>query len=297
MIDKYIYHVPKEDHLVGILHLRNNLFALLMEAKYLNRVAIVPPLHLNGKHNNGIPVISTWNKYIILNNIQSFHPFICLSDYGHIDFEKCRLINEHIKPSEMVNESSQLLVRKHIKYPNYYMVMKYFSHKNWKNELMNLIQPSEPVAKFADIAKTRMKKYHCIHIRRGDKLKWKQCPGLDRKTQPKYLKKFLEKIIPKGEKLYIMSNEKKRDFFKPLKESFTIFTYHDFPQFDRISKSDNYLLFSIENEIMNNAITKIRTFKEDDYLSILNYPPNGVELLSSRIMRRLVLILRRLNIG
>jgi len=52
MPNKYLYHAPK-DHLVGLLHQRKNLFALLMEAKYLNRIAIISPLHLNGKHNNG----------------------------------------------------------------------------------------------------------------------------------------------------------------------------------------------------------------------------------------------------
>ena len=39
-----------------------------------------------------------------------------------------------------------------------------------------------------------------------------------------------------------------------------------------------------QNEIMNNAITKIRTFKEEGYISILNYPPGGIELFSSSFL-------------
>ena len=124
----------------------------------------------------------------------------------------------------------------------------------------------------------------------------KQCPGVDKYTSINYIKKYLLKHISRGDKLYIMSNEKELNYFKPLEDMFNLFTYQDFPEFDTISKSDNYLLFSIENEIMNNAITKVRTFKEDGYLSLLNYPSTGVELLSSKIRRRLVLVLRKLDI-
>lgn len=84
MLDKYIYHVLKDDHLVGLVHLRNNLFVVLMETKYLNRIAITPPLHLSGKYTNGISVIPIGvefskfvEKYYSLNNelakLQSFH--------------------------------------------------------------------------------------------------------------------------------------------------------------------------------------------------------------------------------
>ena len=295
MLNRYIFHVPKEDHLVGLLHNRKNLFALLMEAKYLKRIAIVPPIHLRGSHNHGISIKTTWDKYLVLDNFQSFHPFIRLSDFGHIDFEACNVIDENIEPREVLNESNPLLIRKHNQYPNYYRLIRYFTHKNWDVQLMNLVQSTHEITKYAAIAKIRMKKYHCIHVRRGDKLTWKQCPGLDKKTQPKYLIKYLRKIIPKGENLYIMSNETKQHFFNTLKKSFNIFTFEDFPEFISLSRQDNYFLFSVENEIMNDAQTKIRTFKEKGYLSLLNYPPDGKEIFSSKLRRNWRYLLSRLN--
>jgi hypothetical protein len=47
---------------------------------------------------------------------------------------------------------------------------------------------------------------------------------------------------------------------------------------------------------MNHAQTKIRTFKEDGYLSLLQYPSTGIDLLSSRIKRKWKYLLRGLNI-
>ena len=152
--------------------------------------------------------------------------------------------------------------------------------------MINLIQSTHEITKLANIAKLKMKKYHCIHVRRGDKLTWNQCPGLDKKTQPDYLEKYLLGIIPKGENLYIMSNETKPHYFKPIENSFNIFTFQDFPEFISLSKQDNYFLFSVENEIMKYALTKIRTFKEDGYLSLLNYRSSGKELFSSKIRRK-----------
>jgi len=295
MPNKYLYHAPK-DHLVGLLHQRKNLFALLMEAKYLNRIAIISPLHLNGKHNNGRSIRCTWDRYIVLDSLKAFHPFVTLADFGNIDINNCVLVDENTKPVDIINNDSSLIVRKHREYPNYYRLIGYFSHNNWKKTLINFIEPSEQVLKYSILAIKKMKNYHCLHIRRGDKLGLKQYPGVDKHTSPESIKRYLLKHISKGDKLYIMSNEKGLNYFKPLEDTFNLVTYQDFPEFDTISKSDNYLLFSIENEIMNNAITKVRTFKEDGYLSLLNYPSTGVELLSSRIRRRLVLILRKLDI-
>ena len=287
MPEKYLFHVPKEDHLVGLLHLRKNLFALLMEAKYLNRIAIIPSLHLNGKHNSGLSVRTTWDKFIILDNFQSFNPFIRLSDFGDIDYNNSCIIDENIKSELLLNESNPILVRKHTQYPNYYKLLDNFINYNWDSVLTNLIQSTDEITQHAKIAISKMKYYHCIHVRRGDKLMMKNAPGLDKKTHPDYLKRFLLNIISNGETVYIMSDEKQPNYFDSLRKSFNIYSFLDFPEFVSIEKTNNYLLFSIENEIMNNAITKIRTFKEDGYISILNYSSGGAEFILSKLKRRL----------
>ena len=292
MSDRYIYHVPKEDHLVGLLHQRQNLFSLFMEAKYLNRIAIIPPLHLNGKHNNGKSIRCTWDRYIVLEKLKSFNSYVNLSDFGHIDIENCKLVDENTKPSDIINDDNSLIVRKHRKYPNYYKLISFFSHNNWENKLIYLFQPSKQVSKYSILAIMKMKIYHCIHVRRGDKLNLKECPGVNKKTQPEYLKKYLLKYISKGENLYVMSNEKELNYFKPLENIFNLFTYQDFPEFVTLSHEDNYLLFSVENEIMQHAKTKIKTFKEQGYLSLLQYPSTGKKSYKSKIRRKLYSLLK-----
>lgn len=292
MSDRYIYHVPKEDHLVGLLHQRLNLFSLLMEAKYLNRIAIIPPLHLNGKHNNGKSLRCTWDRYIVLDRLKAFHTFVTLAEFGHIDIKNCALVDENTKPEDIINDDNSLIVRKHRKYPNYYKLISFFSHNNWENKLINLLHPSKQVSKYSNIAIMKMKIYHCIHVRRGDKLNLKECPGVNKKTRPEYLIKYLLKYISKGENLYVMSNEKEPNYFKPLENIFNLFTYKDFPEFVTLIQADNYLLFSVENEIMKHAKTKIKTFKEQDYLSLLQYPSTGKDSYKSKIIGELLSLLK-----
>jgi hypothetical protein len=290
---KYILHIPKRDHLTGLLHQRNNLFALLMEAKYLNRTAVISPLLLNGKHNHGKDLHTSWEKYIDIKKLQSFHPFVFQEELGDLEKIPHQIFDEHCKPLELCNNQSPLLIRQHKQYPNYYILIKIIDRKDWYSTLLNLFQPSETIVNLANIAIKKMGTYHCIHVRRGDKLNWKQCPGLDKATQPKNLMRFLVKHISKGEKLYIMSNESQNGFFNILNRNYEVYTYNDFPEYVGFEKEDNYFLFMIENEIMRQAKTKIKTFKEEGYLSLLDYGPNGKDLLSKKVQRKMRSLVRR----
>ena len=84
-----------------------------------------------------------------------------------------------------------------------------------------------------------------------------------------------------------MTNEPNANFFRNLKLHYHIFTLSDFKEFQKIKLKDNYLLFCIENEIMNNAKVKIKTFREEGYLSLLNYGPNGKIKFHIKVFRKL----------
>lgn len=283
----YLLHIPKKDHLTGLLHQRNNLFALFMEAKLLNRTAVIPPLLLNGKHNHGKDIETSWEKYIDVEKLRSFHPFVFQEELVDFDSMSKRFIDETVKPQDQISECTPMLIRQHKRYPNYYILIKTIDRKDWYLDLLNLFQPSETIRQFAKIAINEMKEYHCLHVRRGDKLHWKQCPGLNKVTQPEKLKKFLSKYIGKRENLYIMSNETRKGYFDVLKKDFAVYTFNDFPEYVQFENSDNYFLFMVENEIMSKAQIKIKTFREEGYLSLLDYGPNGKDLLSNKIRRKI----------
>lgn len=292
MKEKYLIHIPKKNHLTGILHQRNNLFALLIEAKYLNRIAIIPHLLLNGKHNNGKNIETSWDKYIDIKNIQSFHPSILQDEFDSLNSLPSNLIDENTQPNQIIDENTALIIREHNRYPNYYILINMIGREDWYSQLIDLFTSSEKIIEYANIAINSMHNYHCIHVRRGDKLNWKQCPGLEKATQPKKLKSFLLKNVPKGENLYIMSNEHKLGYFDLLKNYYTVFTYNLFPEYILLEKEDNYFLFMVETEIMRRAKTKIKTFEEMGYLSLLNYGPNGKDLLINKIRRKLRRLLK-----
>jgi|MDSY01.2.fsa_nt_gb hypothetical protein len=295
MDDKYLIHIPKKDHLTGLLHQRENLFALLMEAKFLNRIAIIPPLYLNGKHNHGKDIKTSWEKYINLNNLQNFHSFVYEINNKHLFDLDTKIINEEMMPVLFIDDSTTVLIRKYKRYPNYYRLINIIGRLDWKSDLLQLFKPSENVIDYAKIAINQMNDYNCMHVRRGDKLTWKQCPGLNKATQPHNLKKILFKNIAKGETVYIMSNEPKKGFFNELKKDYSILTFRDFDEFIQLEKEDNYLLFMVENEIMNQSVIKIKTFVEQGYFSIMKYGPNGRDTLKSLIRYRLRRFLQKKN--
>ena len=49
--------------------------------------------------------------------------------------------------------------------------------------------------------------------------------------------------------------------------------YNNFDNLKKIKNEDNYYLFCIEKEIMNNAFIKISTFKNDNYDNYLSKIP------------------------
>ena len=74
--------------------------------------------------------------------------------------------------------------------------------------------------------------------------------------------------------IYIMTNENS-SFFSKLKNKYNnkLYFYNNFDNLIKIKNEDNYYLFCIEKEIMNNAFIKISTFKNDNYDNYLSKIP------------------------
>ncbi len=106
--------------------------------------------------------------------------------------------------------------------------------------------------------------YCAMHVRRGDVLAMKdQYPNVDRDTRPDRILATLRRHLAPQAKVYVMTNERERDFFAPLRAEFQVFQYVDFPPLRELIDSaspDNFLLFEIEKLLFEGASTRVHTF-------------------------------------
>ena len=101
--------------------------------------------------------------------------------------------------------------------------------------------------------------YYAIHVRRGDRLERNKI--LQTCTRPQNIFNRIKNIIPLGEKLYILSNEWQVDYFDFLRNYYEVYQYFDFDELKELLREDNYYLYSVEEQILQNAKIKFDTFK------------------------------------
>ncbi len=103
-----------------------------------------------------------------------------------------------------------------------------------------------------------------MHVRRGDKLADKErYPHLAQDTRPERIYETVSRVLPEGSRIYILTDEKARNYFDILKSHYRIRRYYDFPELKRIVEGecpDNFFLYEIEQLIFAKAKTQIHTF-------------------------------------
>ena len=112
-------------------------------------------------------------------------------------------------------------------------------------------------------------RFVAVHVRRGDRLARREYSG--RLTKPPHIRKMLEgRGVTNGEVLFIASDERRQDFWDPLKKYYRVVRYVSFPALKalvtqpsqalpRQPPPDNYLLYQVEREIMRSAALWIET--------------------------------------
>lgn len=231
----------------GLSHLRSNLNTILKEAYFNNKILIIPDFNLSALHNNNKKITSNLSKYydysrLKINN-KKYKVILDSSDIDNSLVEIIKLTNQLSNHDKRIFHSKKKL---EIDLP---------FNKNIINTAQTVID--------------KLNKYICIHIRRGDMLRFKK--NLNNDTSSKNIINILNKYKWK-DNIYIMTNEKNLSIFDELKSKYPnqVYFYQDFNNLRKIN--DNYYLFCIEKVIMNNANVKISTFKTnnsfyDDYLS------------------------------
>lgn len=230
----------------GLSHQTSNLKYAIKEAYYSNKILVIPKFNLNGKHNNGIEIVSNLSKYYDYNKLK-------------VNGKKYYVeLDQNVKNIEKINIKKNLFrIDSNIKH----------SQKNLDIDLpynKNIIDISNDIS-------SQLGKFICIHIRRGDMLHLKK--NLDNDTGSQNILPKLKKYKNHFDNIYIMTNEKNLNMYNDLRNLYKnrLFFKDDFPKLNKIQ--DNYYLFCIENCIMDNANIKISTFKTDkknyynDYLS------------------------------
>ena len=90
-------------------------------------------------------------------------------------------------------------------------------------------------------------------------------PELDRATQAGAIIERVLTMVPRGETLFLLSDEKAPNYFKPLEKHWKVVRYYDFPELARLVHHpnllfyDNYALFLVEGLIYGQARLKITT--------------------------------------
>ena len=270
LVNKNKYFTVQVDAKPGINHLREALELLVRESISLNRTPLVFTPHFDSCHNFDIEVNATWDKYIDLSNLQinnmslgtniSIQAVMEKDIAGLDDLSTLWIERDHIL-TDKDNEEFDLIVRHNRTGLEIDCV-----HNGIRGipKYSVRFMPSNRVLDAYNQVSDKIKNYCAIHVRRGDMLGMIDLyPNLDQDTQPDKIYATISQVIPKGSKIYILTNERDKAYFNPLKNYYEVFQYFDFPELKGLlecEQPDNFLLFEIEKLIFENAKTKIYTF-------------------------------------
>jgi hypothetical protein len=251
----------------GINHLKSALALLVKESLSLHRTPVVFTPRFLPSHNFGKAVDASWDRYIDLDRIAVLRN-------GPTDYVKA------VKRDVAADHEEALAVLevkgKHFVTPaenaEYQLIIKnsgsglgtdaVYSHDEFDFDVDFF--PSGALASHADHIRRQLGVYHSMHVRRGDKLKdKKRYPNLERDTQPAHIYDTVSRVVPKGSRVYILTDEKAPNYFDVLKKDYEVFQYVDFPELKALvdgDHPDNFFLFEIEQLIFATAATKIHTF-------------------------------------
>jgi hypothetical protein len=266
---------------VGILHWLSNLKAIIMEAIYLNRIPIITPPLLHPQHNLGIKLNSPWSKYLNLSQTEVYFrnneefelmqkPFMFIldEDFKNLNFgedQVYKIGHEH-EITDAENNNYELIVRS-VDGVKMGWWLRAVPVKIKKNTRINL-KVSDDVLRISKNIIERLGWYAAVHVRRGDRLKRNK--NLKKFTSPQHIFKTLRDIVPLKANVYILTDERDRNYFNYLREHYKIYQYFDFDELNVIvsgKEPDNNFLFLIEQRIFENAAKKIETFKWRSYFS------------------------------
>ena len=250
----------------GMEHVLADLRWLLREAHATRRLALLPALDLERKHNFGVRHDWQWEWYFdlaasrLIDAAGTAHP---LPIATHRPPPGARTLI--VGPGEAIPPLARDYPRVVRRYatPSVHPVQRGFSWKQLRCEFVH----SGPVRDLAreavgEIAANAGRRFAALHVRRGDRLS--EYPAY--LTEPEGIRDRLRELVPDGSVLFVMSDERDPNFWAPLRRHYRLVRYTDMPRLAAlVSRAggrapDNYLLYAVEKEIAARAWMRIATF-------------------------------------
>ena len=274
---RYLQYKTSAPVVTGMRHQVANLRCLLHEAHATGRLAVLPPLHLCPKHNFGVRRDWKWEAYFdfggsrLVDATGQERPLPIADERPDADVRTLSL-----RPGERMPSGAR----------HYGLVVRHVERTTFKKEIPTDDWPAITIALRASASVIELARhvvrhvatrdggrFAAVHVRRGDRLTLhREYPG--RLTEPAHIKQYLtERGLAKGSVLFIASDERDPNFWRPLAEHYRLIRYVDFPRLAAlVAKSgaltDNYLLYQVEREVMRSAWLRVNTLPKRDELDV-----------------------------
>lgn len=251
----------------GLVHHEANLKCLLREAHATGRLAILPPLTLHRKHNFGRDRNWRWADYYdlaasrLVDLAGREHP-LPVAAAPDPSAEPLRLrAGERILPAQK----------------NHPYVIRQLANPLYKCDVPSACRPDFKITlrlaarlrslaheALAHLAWRSSDGFVGVHVRRGDRLP--EYPS--ELTESPHIKQCLARHgVPQGGLIYISSDERAANFWRPLERCFQVVRHVDFPRLAALvaePSPDNYALYQVEREILAQGRLWIETIPSRD---------------------------------
>ena len=291
----YLQYETRTPVLAGLEHQTSNLRCLLQEAHATDRLAVLPALHLSPIHNFGVLREWKWETYF--------------------DFSGSRLVDAAgqeyplpIAADPPTDDVRTLVLRPGEHMPtrarDYPLVVRRLGLETFRLEVPAEEWPATTLqlrasAQALELARHVIRyiatldggRFVAVHVRRGDKINLDK-QYQERLTEPAYIRKCLKnRRVADGSVLFIASDERAPNFWRPLAEHYRLVRYVDFPRLVSLvsggvdSPPDNYLLYQVEKEVIRSAWIRIGTLSRPNDLNMHGFLVREEDWLRSPVAR------------
>ena len=260
---RYDERVPAQP---GMDHQLTNLECLLREAHAAGRLAVLPRLRLDARHNFGVRNDWEWDRYFdvegsrLVDAAGTEHPLPVVRHLPRVDAPTFRLGPGQRTPAAA---RGHVLVVRRIAHRTFYRNVPEEDTAPLRLRMRHSARVRElarPVV--ADLLARGGTGFVAVHARRGDRVG--QYPS--RLTEPPAILSYLRgRGIPDGSVVFLMSDEREPAFWEPLRRHYDLVRYTRYPELAALvsgeggHRPDNYLLYAVEKQIMSHAGLRIGT--------------------------------------
>lgn len=249
----------------GMDHQLSNLRCLLAEAHAMGRLAVLPPLRLEARHNFGSAREWVWDSYFDLDASRLVGANGEEYKLPLVRELPCGILETHIVPPRglwSATERAPLVIRQ-VQDELYRkeVPVRQPAPLLWLRPSATVLNLAAPV--IASLLDRCPAGFAGVHIRRGDRL-WGPMKWLMR---PPNIRRRLKKLgIRDRAGVFFMSDEHDASFWAALAPSYDVVRYTDFPELVELVAAsggrtpDNYLLYEVEREVMRHAAKRVETF-------------------------------------